>query len=525
MKTRVCSVLVLSVVLIVCVAPAAGSDGPPTSAGPTLPAATVSGVIRHGGSPVSGVTVEVTWQDGSQALTTLADGAYSVSGVPVGSWLQVYVYPPVSMRLGFRAWQTDSIAGNLTKDFDLVSGYRLQGEFRQPDGSPYSPSGASIHPIGVRLPSGEFLPPPTEEESNQMDMVLAPASYALYGLQPPYYLPPTIFDLRNDDVENQMITLLNRPVPYPKEPPSVGLISVSEPDVEGYATVSGAPGSVPPLVAVMVLNQSANNVAMTASDATGAFSTDLYAPTGSWLLVKYDPRGDILVKLWDLAFGSNKDDAFEVPVHNLPGATLRAGEPPTGGAGWQDFAEVGRMGWWGGWAITGNLQTPSDQGLNVLPGDTLTVTTQVKAYSPQLHCTGVPTYTLSGGAGLVSLFGLDGRPMPWGTWFASHLFTPTGLPIDHEAPTQVQSLGGFVYENLTCLGEHVLGADIQTSLTLPADLPEGIYRVRLTVQGDIPPDLNVPSLAVWHQEGFEEAFLPPIRVGSPRPRISPGTCC
>ncbi|MBN1135255.1 MAG: carboxypeptidase regulatory-like domain-containing protein, partial [Anaerolineae bacterium] len=519
MKTRVQSVLILSVVLIVCVAPAARSAGPPTSAGPTLPAATVSGVIRHGGSPVPGVTVEVKWQDGSQTLTTLADGAYSVSGVPVGSWLRIYVYPPVSMRLAFRAWQADSIAGNLTKDFDLVSGYRLQGEFRQPGGSPYSPAGTSISPIGVRLPAGEFLPPPTGQGSNQMDMVLAPAFYAIYGASLPYHVPPTILDLRSADVENQVITLLNRPLPFPEEPPVASLISVSEADVEGYATVSGAPGSVPPLVAVMILNQSANDVMITASDAAGAFGADLYAPAGSWLLIKYDPRGEILVHLWDEAFDPDKEDAFAADrsVQNLPGVTLRAGGLPAGGAGWQDFAEVGRMGWWGGWAMTGTLQARSDQGLSVLPGDTLTVTAQVRATSPQLHCTGVPTYTLLGGAGLVSLFGVDGRPMPWGTWFTTHLFTPTGLPIDHEAPTQMQGLGGFVYENLTCLSEHVLGADIQTSLTLPADLSEGIYRVRLHVQGDIPPDPSVPSLVVWHQEGFEEAFLPPIRVGEPAP--------
>jgi len=523
MKTRVFSILVLGLLLIVCAARAASSDGSHASAKPTLPTATVSGVIYHGGSPVSGVTVKIVWQDGYQSVTTLADGAYSVGGVPVGSWLNTYVYPPVQMRLAFRAWQSSSIAGDLTKDFDLVSGYRLQGEFRQPDGSPYSLGGIGIHPIGVRLPSGEFLPPPTEEDSSQMDMVLAPAAYAVYfdvqGRQSPFYMPPTILDLRGADVVSQVITLLNRPVPYPKEPPIASLINISEPDMEGYATVSGAPGCVPPLAAVMVLNQSANYVAMTTSNAVGAFSTDLYAPEGSWLLIKYDPRGEILVNLWDRAFSSDMENAFagNTSVQNLPGVTLRTGELPAGGAGWQDFTAVGRMGWWGGWVMAGTLQTPSTQGLNVLPGATLTVTAQIIVHSPQLQCSGVPTYTLSGGTSLVSLFGGGGRPMPWGTWFTTHLFTPTGLPIEHEALTQAQDLGGFVYDNLTCLSEHVLGADLLVGVTLPSDLPEGTYRLDLLVLGDIPPDPNVPTLPVWHQEGFESALLPPIRVGDAAP--------
>jgi hypothetical protein len=76
---------------------------------PQLPTANVSGVIRDYGNPVSGVRVEVRWQDHSQSIITLADGTYSVSGVPVGSGLQIEVYPPVSLRLAFRAWQTPSI--------------------------------------------------------------------------------------------------------------------------------------------------------------------------------------------------------------------------------------------------------------------------------------------------------------------------------------------------------------------------------------------------------------------------------
>ena len=122
-----------------------------------------------------------------------------------------------------------------------------------------------------------------------------------------------------------------------------------------------------------------------------------------------------------------------------------------------------------------------------------------------------------GGTTLVGLFSGDGRPMPWGTWYATHLFTPTGLPIEHEAPTQSQDLGGFTYDNLTCLSEHTLTADLQLNITLPSDLKEGIYRLGLFVLGNIPTTSNIPTLPIWHHESFEQAFLPPIRVGDAAP--------
>ena len=528
-RLRMMILLGVSLFLIVCAAPEARSQGigvaaPSNALIPDRPAPSattviVSGVIRHTGNPVSGVTVEVVSLSGSQFTTTGVDGTYSVSGVPEGSGVRIYVYPPVALRLAFRAWETGPISGGLTKDFDLVNGYRLQGELHAPDGSLVSLSSILLQPIALTLPSGEMIPPP--QVGSQIDMVLAPAHYALYDARSntsPYFMPPTILDLRSGDLEGKVITLLNRPVPYPKAPPVASLITVSEPDSEGYVTVNGAIGSVPPVVAVMVLNQSAANLAMTVSDAAGAFSVNLYAPDGSWLLVKYDPRGEILSSLWDRASNTDKETAFATgqSVQNLPGVSLRTGDLPAGGAGWQDFAAAGRQGWWAGWAMDGTLETPSTQGLNVLPGDTLTITAHITVHSPALHCSGTPTYTLFGGTGLLPLFAGSGRPMPWGTWYTTHLFTPTGLPIEHEAPTESEDLGAFVYENLTCLSEHAIGADLSMTVTLPLDLPEGIYRLNLLVLGDIPPDPSVPSIPVWHHD-FENAHLPPIRVGDAAP--------
>ncbi len=49
----------------------------------------------------------------------------------------IFVRPPATMLLAYRNW-AGSITGDLTKDFDLSDGYRLQGEFHLPDGALYT---------------------------------------------------------------------------------------------------------------------------------------------------------------------------------------------------------------------------------------------------------------------------------------------------------------------------------------------------------------------------------------------------
>ena len=140
MKIRVLSIVLIF--LFLCPTPTTRS-GKPVHVAPapadtaSRTAATVSGTIRHGGTPVSDVEVHVIWEGGSQMVTTGTDGIYGVGGVPTGGWVQIFVRPPIADRLAFRNWQIDPLTADLTKDFNLVDGARLQGEFRRPDDSPY----------------------------------------------------------------------------------------------------------------------------------------------------------------------------------------------------------------------------------------------------------------------------------------------------------------------------------------------------------------------------------------------------
>jgi hypothetical protein len=484
--------------------------------------ATVSGTIRHDGSPVAGVVIQVMWDSGEDTITTNGSGTYIASGIAVGSSVRISVRPPLAMQLQYRDWYTGSLNGDQVVNFDLVSGYRLQVAFRQPDGTPYTTLTPQIKGIGLDLPAGEFLSLPYDG-SGQWDTVLAPGFYAILckrDSSQPYYMPPTIIDLRLANATGQVVTLLDRPLPWPEEPPLASLIAVGAPDDEGYATVTGQPGAVPPLVAVMVVNLNANTLAVTGSDATGAFSAQLYAPPGSSVLVKYDPFGENVADIWAWAQTTDKETAMF--VQNLPGTILYAQGHAQGGDAQQAFDYVGKFGWWSGWWISGTIQTPSGTGLAIQPGQTFTVTARLLATSPAMACSGIPTYTINGNVRLAYLFAEDGRPMSVGNWFTSFLFTPTGLPIEHEAPEEFQELEPFVFTDLTCVSEHALEARLSAAFTVPGSLSPGVYLPKMVIVGDVPNASNVPSLAVWFHDA-ELAVLPPIRVGSPSPSHIPWT--
>jgi len=194
--------------------------------GASLDHATVSGTILHQGSPVAGVMVTVTWHTGADTMTTSANGTYNIPDVPTGEEITLEVHPPIALRLAFRNWR-GTLTSDLVKNFDLVSGYRLQGDYRTPDGSPYTGFRPRLLPVGALLPSGEYLGP-AMNSARTLDVVLPPGFYAIvYNAEmAPYFVPPTIIDLRQGDVSGKTITLSYRPAPMPAAPPVAGLISV-----------------------------------------------------------------------------------------------------------------------------------------------------------------------------------------------------------------------------------------------------------------------------------------------------------
>jgi len=323
--------------------------------------------------------------------------------------------------------------------------------------------------------------------------------------------------------------------PLPTTPPDASKISVSDPDVDGYATVTGAAGVVAPLADVILINLSANNVMTATADSTGAFTASLFAPSGSSLLVKYEtdkgplPQGSRIKAFWRdaqlVAVNPRNDN-----LNPLPGTTLHVGEPMPGDGETQPFNTVSTFmiedpGAWAGWWMSGTLQAPPGEappGLTVAQGQPVTLTAKVRVTSPAINCTGTPTYNVTlFDLGLRYLFDAEGRSEPWRIWFNAYLFTPTGLPIEHEAGGEFQKINDAVgLTSLTCVSSHTFEGDLQTTITIPVELPDGVYRPEALLMSDVPLSSDVPLAVIWYHNPEVVADLPSIRVGSPAvPRI------
>ena len=493
------------------------------SAGAAL--ASVGGTIRHNGQPVGGIPVNVIWATGSQVVDTGADGRYAVHGVPTGGWLMIHVWPALHRRLAWQNWSTQTVTGDLVRDWELVSGYVLTVDPLRPDGQPYTQEfWLSVHPLESELPPGQWLGAPG---AGIHQLVAAPGVYALGGEVAPYYMPRAIVDLRSGDQHVEVRLLAQPESALPTEPPRADRIAVGAADADGVATVTGSAGAVPAWASVAIVNLNARRIVLADSDASGAFSARLFAPPGSFLWVKYDVDGRYMEELWRCSQpGSNCGD-FSA-VNPLPGTTIRV--PSTGAnTGTQhSFASAGAIGAagydWAGWWMSGTVSVPSagaGPGLPIRRGQTVRVTARLSITSPAWSCSGGLDGPVQLHIQLRHLLGADGFPERGGTWFNAHVFTATGLPIENETDTQAR---GMVTAQsavlLPCVSAHTVEGTFDVTFVVPNDLPDGTYQVTAWVDTPyVPFTPDVPQPVVWFMDPHQ-AFGPVLRVGSPAtPRL------
>jgi hypothetical protein len=403
--------------------------------------------------------------------------------------------------------------------------YPFQGEIRRSDGTPYTetvvlmllqldpfPSTVSYTPVVA--PGGQF------------DAAL-PEGFYWVGTEDnlrPLHMPRMWIDLRSE-MTDVVITLLDDPEPIVGQaPPNASLITVSAPDIEGYATVTGAPGAVPPHSAVAVANLSGSTVAATLADASGAFTTTaLYAPPGSALLIKCDLDSARVVRFWELAQVASTETLVS-DMNMLPGTILTAGGNPPRNGSVQTFSSVGSI-WetvprqWAGWWISGTLETPTydpGYGLKVAPGETMTLTADLRVTSPGLGCTEPLTAYAVGTVALNRSFGTDGRAAPWGMDYNAYLFTPTGLPIDGGGPAPSTDVAAVVLDTWTCASDSAFDAAIAVTFTVPSTLPEGTYLPEVLIPTADVPLTTTPIIPCWFDISHNRS-LPPVTIGDPAP--------
>ena len=312
---------------------------------------------------------------------------------------------------------------------------------------------------------------------------------------------------------NVELRLLPGPFVFtPDHPPVAARIAISTPTADGSATITGAAGAVGGGDFVLVTTLDSGDFGWTTAAADGSFTLAHRAPPGSWVFVRNDPLGVGTHRmLLEITTAGGEGGAASVP-----GTMLRVGEgtPPGTGRAVAGVAGPCKRGF-PSFAFQGRIAPSATN-----PGGTLTLEGTLRAHAP-----GISSSTLAVNAFLyltpaAYANGTQGTSRPF---MASHLLTPTGLPIER-AERLAEGIGaGLGNQTLhqTSPGEYAEA--IAVTLPVPADLPAGFYHpvLNLLTAGSsclIGPAPGVPVALVDHiNRRGPGLVLPPVRIGAPQP--------
>ena len=280
------------------------------------------------------------------------------------------------------------------------------------------------------------------------------------------------------------------------------MITIGAPGPDGVTLVTGAPGSVPPLVIVVVAPVEYTHGVAVDSAADGSFSASVIAAPGATIQVRYNPYSS----------------ARPPPSTSWPGALMRVADSPDGGGG-TPFSGAGCSEGNVFWAVAGTaVQRPLDAVEEVTLSGTLRVYIPAGVMAPS-------TLTLRAHLGIDPMFDAGGGQVAKGSDFISRILTPTGLPIEstkghgfrdiHKIELSLQDQGG------------ALVASFDTTLSLPPSLPSGTHRLFLWIQDD--PELEGlrfqrAQMCIFTDRllGSGAATVALLSVGTPgAPRLSP----
>ena len=288
------------------------------------------------------------------------------------------------------------------------------------------------------------------------------------------------------------------------------MITIGAPEPDGVTLVTGAPGSVPSLVYVMVATVEYGNVVTVSSAADGGFSASMLSAPGATIQVRYNPYSSAL----------NGDPL--PPLANWPGTLMRVANSPDGGGG-TPFSGAGIIGRPGSgreegffWAVAGTVVQDT---LDAVEAVTLSGT--LRFYIPA-GVTAASTLNLRAHLGIDAIFDAGGGQVAKGSDFVSRILTPTGLPIER---TQGRGFGDIHMFELSLQNQTgALVGSFETTLSLPSSLPPGTHRLYLWVEGrpELEPLRFQPSSRSDILLGSGGATVPLLSVGTPgAPRLSP----
>jgi len=491
----------------------------------------ISGTINGPGGGVPGVIINIYSGSNQYTAITNASGFYTAS-IAESPQVTFRIRPPIDARLAQVNHLVEDIAAHTTLNFTVTAGSLLS----------VLPVDSSNQPITdtIRL---ETLP--LQEDRSvvfwwyELDWDAVSQSFQavlpkdivyirIYQVPEGYYQTFVSFDLRsNDRIEN--IPLNTHDIPLlPTDPPDAGKITIGPPDGLGEATITGTAGAALPLMRIFVNNLNSYHQAYTISEADGSFSTRIYAPPGSNILVKQGPAGSIWYGLSKGSPGGN--------ITLLPGTILYVPHTLSAAPGDLPFAAVG--------AAQKEISTVSSvpdthnyvgaawamQGiLHLVDETTYQVTSTLRFYGPAITTTTDLDGIHIDGVGL-SLFmqhNAAGQQQGYKNRFMSTMLSPSGLPIEMMGKANLALNTPVQIGNWRHTGDHIIEGDLTFTLVI-TDAPSGIYRPVISFPSfeagatGIPTDTTwVASAASDFTGGCFEAFLPPITVGEvDQPRLA-----
>ena len=474
---------------------------------------TLSGrVTGPAGQPVPWAWVSVRNDEGQEVSFNNANesGHYSL-GVSVGTY-RIEVYHDDFLD---KTVEEVEVAQATVLNISLESGVVLGGKVVDDGGQPVPDAQVCAH---LLIEDRWFC---TETESaGTFQLRVAPAVYGV-TVRPMLPLRPIRrqLEVSGAGVVDLVLAVSRDPAPFvPDDPPKAALISMSTPTANGEVTLTGAAGAVAPHRAVIAITLETGHFTTAQATASGSFTATLFAPAGTSILLKIDPVGTTLAEFLAggksdrtlLSNGERGGDPQSLAA--LPGTILQVVDPPGTGI---PIGGAGKTAWdrLPAWTFHGSIPTRV-----LAPSDPLRVRGTVRVNSSALQGVG----DLQGHASLrlERLAEADGSSLLRENSFASTFLTPTGLPIERNP--QEWDAGLSQSRNLSLIKTAATQAEAEVDLTLslPADLPTGYYRPFLTFYSPDMPMENPPDRSVTFSDAVSsphEAHLPIIRVGNTAP--------
>ncbi len=349
------------------------------------------------------------------------------------------------------------------------------------------------------------------------DLEVEPGTYTLAvdaGL--PYNVSLQRLEVPGADVSGLIVEVRREPFEFfPDRPPRGALIDIlPSTHGDGWVRVRGVAGAVEADGYVVIFTLDTGHTSWVQADASGAFDTEHRAGSGASLFIKSDPVGIVIGSVLGEPFGGGEGNAAA-----MPGTIVRVPEPSPNDDG-VPFAGVGSF-------CNPQLPTYRFEGTlssNVLKkGDDLELSGKLIFESPALES--LNTLQADVFLRLDLYHGPDGYGGPPRSFFSSWFTTPTQFPVERRPLGAVPGVGLGLLD-LTKVAPDRFEVDLETSLEIDQNLPDGIYQPILYVEGDrsLCQDPSVDQLVLVvdkpGRKPHNEGQLPLVRVGKPAaPRL------